>query len=268
MASSGRGALGLRGRGVGLGFTLLELMLAVGLAAIVWSFLAYVTVSLSRSVRYAEQALARKKAVIEVAERLRWQLRCLYTITPEGAPATPPSSQVNLSTLNGSFIYSQNQGQVGRDALLFKTTYFPAHVQNTGTAEVGYTILQGSTATTQGVNAPNPQATATPSARLGLPNPQELLADQKLEDPYLAYRQYPWADPLGLHDVPADPLVPWQVLSREVIGLEVRFSQDLEIWQEDWTTPEIPTWIEVSLELKTGDPLIFTVGPAAVAPRW
>ena len=111
MASSGRGALGLRGRGVGLGFTLLELMLAVGLAAIVWSFLAYVTVSLSRSVRYAEQALARKKAVIEVAERLRWQLRCLYTITPEVSLNWFMPALVNIN-VGSSFITMGAEGTI------------------------------------------------------------------------------------------------------------------------------------------------------------
>ena len=85
---------------------------------------------------------------------------------------------------------------------------------------------------------------------------------------YLAYRQYPWADPLGLHEVGDDNQAPWEKLSSEIIGLEVRFSDDLEIWQQDWTGEGVPKWVEVTFELKRGEPLVFMTGPVTAADRW
>ncbi len=260
------------------GFTLLELMLVMGLATLVYALISYVTIQMNNSVRRAEIAYKRKKAVIEIAERMRWQLRCLYANVPQGSSSQPPSSNTNPATLLKSYIYSKGGDQENQDSLIFKTTYFPSDTIRAGTAEVGYKIISdsgsGSLSLTSPVTDENKLLTKADRERAELKalEAQDLLEGDSFSqgrDTFLAYRQYPWADPLGLHETGDDSNVPWQEVSREVTGMSVRFSDDLEIWQQDWTEPgKVPKWIEITLTLRHGEPLIFMAAPGTAAARW
>ncbi|MBQ7568702.1 hypothetical protein IJT17_07860, partial [bacterium] len=64
----------------GRAFTLMEMMLALGLAVLTISMLSYTTMRISATVRMSESRLARKSKLIATAEQIRWQLRCLYTV--------------------------------------------------------------------------------------------------------------------------------------------------------------------------------------------
>lgn len=247
------------------GFTLLELMLVMGLASLVYALISYMTIQMNNTVRHSQVAFKRRELVIETAERLRWQLRCLYDRVPEGAASQPPSSHTNPPSLLKSAIYGKSLGEKGQDVLLFKTTYFPLRVENSGTAEVGYKIVSDSSASfslTEPVKSEDDKLRSLEAA--------DFIGSGQVVDSkkYLAYRQYPWADPLGLHEVGDDNQAPWEKLSSEIIGLEVRFSDDLEIWQQDWTGEGVPKWIEVTFELKRGEPLVFMTGPVTAADRW
>ncbi|MGM9998940.1 MAG: type II secretion system protein J [Candidatus Bruticola sp.] len=247
------------------GFTLLEIMLAVGLTAMVYTIISYMIIQMNTTVRRSEEAFQRRKAVIDVAEQLRWQLRCLYNRVPEGVSAEPPSSNTNPASLQNSSLYAKNLGQSGRDVLIFKTTYFPAKLGNSsGTAEVGYKILSEA----EGSFSVSSPLTARED-RLQALSPTNLVDSSSSKTRYfLAYRQYPWADPLGLHEESDDSTAPWQKVSSEITGLGVRFSDDLEIWQQDWTGEGVPRWVEITFELKQGDPIVFMTGPVVSSARW
>ena len=80
---SGKNITSLSGRSGG--FTLLELMLVMGLATLVYSLVSYMTIQMNNTVRHSQVAFKRQELTIETAERLRWQLRCLYDRVPESA---------------------------------------------------------------------------------------------------------------------------------------------------------------------------------------
>lgn len=247
------------------GFTLLELMLVMGLATLVYSLISYMTIQMNTTVRHSQAGFKRREMIVNTAERLRWQLRCLYDRVPEGASSEVPSSHTNPPTLLKSVIYGKSLGEKGKDVLLFKTTYFPLRAENNGTAEVGYKIMadsSGSFSLTDPIKTDDDKLRSLEAADF-------ISSGQAYESKnYLAYRQYPWADPLGLHDVGDDSETPWERLSSEIIGMEVRFSDDLEIWQQDWTGEGVPKWVEVTFEFKRGEPLVFTTGPVVAADRW
>ena len=247
------------------GFTLLELMLAMGLAALVYSLISYMTIQMNITVRHSQAGFKRREMIVDTAERLRWQLRCLYDRVPEGASTESPASHTNPPTLLKSVIYGKSLGEKGKDVLLLKTTYLPLRTENNGTAEVGYKIMTDSSSSfslTDPVKSEDDKLRALEAADF-------INSGQAYESKnYLAYRQYPWADPLGLHDVGDDSETPWEKLNSEIIGMEVRFSDDLEIWQQDWTGEGVPKWVEVTFEFKRGEPLVFTTGPVVAADRW
>ncbi|MGM9992788.1 MAG: type II secretion system protein J [Candidatus Bruticola sp.] len=247
------------------GFTLLEVMLAVGLTAMVYTIISYMTIQMNTTVRRSEESFQRRKTVIDTAEQLRWQLRCLYDRVPEGASVEPPSSNTNPATLQNSSLYAKNLGQSGQDVLIFKTTYFPAKLENSsGTAEVGYKVVN-KIGSSFSVSSP----LTVQEDKLQIFTPASLLEGSSQGSHfYLAYRQYPWADPLGLHEDSDDNNAPWQKISSEIIGLEVRLSDDLEVWQQDWTGEGVPRWVEITFELKQGDPLVFITGPVVSSARW
>ncbi|MBQ7503453.1 hypothetical protein IJT93_12225 [bacterium] len=262
------------------GFTLLEITIVMGLAILVYSLIAYITVQMNVSVRHTEAGYKRKKETIEAAELLRWQLRCLYAEVPEGANVkTVPASRIHPAALKNAFFYGKRGTQTDRAFLTFKTTYFPKGFANPGAAEVSFTILEDSSGRVDEdrlnsfidssfeKGAVNGDGSAKAKSR-----PEKTLAGvQNSENSgvYLAYRQFPWADPLGLHEEADLSEAPWQVLSYEVIGINAEYSDDAEIWQQEWTSPRtVPKWIKITFILRTGEPLVFIAAPAAKSARW
>ncbi len=201
----------------------------MGLAILLMSVISYTILHLNAAVTRSEKNLARKAKIIEVAEQLRWQLRCLY-LPNYSAQLTAPATNTNPGTLKYA-VYAKRDNQIERDILLFVTTFLP---KSAGTAEVGYRIL----------------------------------ADGKTRQPYLAYRQYAWADPLGLHEPEEDVNAAWTVLSRDICGMSLEFSVDCETWQKEWTATEPPNWIRITLFLVDGEPFVTQVAPALPSGRW
>ncbi len=216
-------------RGRRSAFTLLELLLTLGLAMLLMSVVSYTTLRINAAVTRAEKNLARKAKIIEVAEQLRWQLRCLY-LPDYSVNQTAPSTNTRPGTLKYA-VYAKRESQTERDILLFVTTFLP---KSSGTAEVGYRIL----------------------------------TDEETRKPYLAYRQYAWADPLGLHEPEEDVNAAWTVLSRDICGMSLEFSVDCETWQKEWTATEPPDWIRITLYLVEGEPFVTQVSPAMPSARW
>lgn len=217
------------------GFTLLELMIAVGLAAVVYSLVSLTTVQLSRTVRTAEEKGQLKRSIIMAAEQMRWQIRCLYYDKKAAAHAVKAASNNLPGTLGNVGLYGQRGHEQDAGVLLFRTTAVPKRggVFTNGTVEVGYCILK-----------------------------------DKDGSRYLAYRQYPWVDRLGLHTEAQDPNAEWTVLSKEITGLSVEYSKDGELWMQEWTMEEVPLFVRFTLHLAKGGSLEVDAAPAQVSPRW
>ncbi len=223
------------------GFTLLELMVAIALASMLYALVSFTTVRLSRTTRMAAQASEEKVRLVTACEQLRWQLRGLFVpnvVDPGiiGMPSSPtptprPTSGRQPPTLTDRVLYARRGPQQDRDILVFRTNRLQRGV---GAAEVGFCILEA----------------------------------EKDHQPYLAYRQYPWADSTGLHDPAEDPEVPWKPLAPEIKGLRLEFSGDEQTWQREWDAPHPPRRIRASLIPVTGDPIQMEVVPGIETGRW
>lgn len=279
------------------GFTLLELMLALALAMLVYGLVIFVTINVSNTVRTSERKVSAKISVINAAEQLRWQLRCLYNRQAEGTNKPSASvSGIRPATLTGVSLYGKRSGQSGRDFLLFKTSYFPNHTildqlskksrlnngkivsaasgspaqskdfltsqaYGGGTAEVGFRILedQNNLLGSSGVSGALPGA--VDGGQGFMPGSQSKC--------FLAYRQYPWVDRLGLHDENDDTNAPWTVLCSDIVAMNAEYSSDSETWQQEWTASDPPVWVRISLTTRSGaEPLVITASPGVVSNRW
>ncbi len=227
------------------GFTLLEVMTAIALASMLFALVSYTTVQLSRTTRMATRASEERVRLIRACELIRWQLRGLFvphTVDPGiiGMPASPtpsprPAGTRRPPTLTDRALYARRGPRQDRDILLFRSTRLERGV---GAAEVGFRILDGKA---------------------------EGRADSP---PYLAYRQYPWADATGLHDPDEDPEAPWKPLSREITGLRLEFSGNGETWQREWDAAQPPRWIRVTVFPASGIPIQMEVVPGIETRRW
>lgn len=219
------------------GFTLLELLTAMGLAMVVYALVAYTTLQLNRTARAAGAAATERARMIRATEQLRWQLRTLFakgTDPQPGAspsPVVPTGSSARYGALGNLGVYGKRTTDEGREILLFRTARLE---RGPGATEVGYRIL----------------------------------ADEETGEPYLAYRQYPFVDPVGLHPPEEDPDAPWRVLSRDLVAMKLEFSGDGEIWQREWESAEVPRWIRVTLTSARGAEFEMVVVPGMEAPRW
>lgn len=225
------------------GFTLLEILAALGLATLVYAMVAYTTLQLNRTARAASAGAAERARTIRAAEQLRWQLRTLFVRGQEGESPTPnpspsPSpftasrgSGTVLPSLGNLALYGRRTRHEGQEVLIFRTSRLE---RGLGATEVGYRI------------------------RL----------DEETREPYLAYRQYPFSDPQGLHPPDDDPDAPWRPLSREIVSLRLEFSEDGESWQREWEAKEAPTWIRATLGTARGARFRIEAVPGIQAPRW
>lgn len=222
----------MRGR---RGFTLLEILTAMGLAMLVYALVAFTTLQLNRTARAAGAAATERARAIRASEQIRWQLRALFTRDTAGPSATPspvPSgSSARPGALGNLALYGKRTTDEGREILIFRTSRLE---RGLGATEVGYRIL----------------------------------ADEETGEPYLAYRQYPFSDPLGLHPPEEDPDAPWRPLSREIVSMRLEFSPDGETWQREWEATEVPTWIRVTLATARGATFQAEAVPGIAAPRW
>ena len=219
----------VRRRGAFRAFSLLELMLAMGLAVLTMSMLSYSTLRISDAVRMSESRFQRKSKLISTAEQLRWQLRCLYAADYKKDAAVPGSHHFP-GTLKYE-LYGKRGGEADCEAIVFNTSFIP---KSNGTVEVGYCIL----------------------------------TDNDTKKHYLAYRQFPWVDPQGLHDTVEFADAPWTVCNEDIVGMSLEYSQDGEVWQQEWTETSAPKWIRITLIPDEGEPFITQVAPAMTSGRW
>ena len=213
----------------GAAYTLLELLVAMGLAVLTISMLSYSTLRISATVRMSESRFARKSKMISTAEQIRWQLRCLYTGVLKD-DSERPNSHLYPGTLKYQ-LYGRRGSKLNSDILIFNTTYIP---KSRGTVEVGYCIL----------------------------------TDEQTGKPYLAYRQFPWVDYQGLHDYIDFTDAPWTVCSRDIVGMSLEYSHDSKIWQQEWTENTAPQWVRITLIPDEGEPFVTQVAPAVISARW
>ncbi|MBQ7528297.1 type II secretion system protein [bacterium] len=243
---------------IGRGFTLLEMMIVVGLSSLLYSILCYVSVQMNTSVRRTEDGFKRQKAAMKIAENIRWQLRSLYARVPEGASTTePPSTNIHPATLRNRYIYGKKNSTADGSILLFKTAYFPKNRGKVGVAEVGYAIknvIPGSMNAMEPVN--------------GKDFIDNTLEFDNSESGFLVYRQFTWADPIGLHEETDIKEAPWMVASTDIINFKAEYSEDGEIWQQEWMKEGIAKWVRVTLSSKRNPPIVFVVSPAVSSNRW
>lgn len=207
----------------------MEMLLAMGLAVMAISMLSYTVLRISKTVRLSEERFARKSKMIDTAEQIRWQLRCLYCQDYSDVP-DKPISHTTPGTLKYQ-LYGKRSGTSDRDILIFNTSFVP---RSNGTVEVGYRIL----------------------------------VDDKTRKPYLAYRQFPWVDNQGLHDVDNYQDTPWQVFNTDIVGMSLSYSYDGEVWQQEWIDQRAPNWIRITLIPEEGEPFVTQVSPAMPSERW
>ncbi len=101
------------------GFTLIEVTIAMAVVALLYALLAFTTVQIARFTRDGGERALHKARLMELSERIRWQLRCLQ----------PIAGQESLRSSAGD--------QAGRARLRFYTSQGKAHK---GVVEVGYRV--------------------------------------------------------------------------------------------------------------------------------
>lgn len=226
------------------GFTLLEILTAMALAMVVYALVAFTTLQMNRTARVAGAAAAERARTIRASEQIRWQLRTLFvrgkgdassssaTASPSPLPSPVPSgSSARPGALGNLALYGKRTTEEGQEILLFRTSRLE---RGLGATEVGYRIL----------------------------------SDDETGEPYLAYRQYPFSDPVGLHPPEEDPDAPWRPLSREIQSMRLEFSSDGETWQREWEATEVPMWVRVTLATTRGASFRIEAVPGIEAPRW
>ena len=239
-------------RGRRWAFTLLEMMIALGLTSMLVSIIAYSNTRMNWAVRNSEKRFEQKQHIIGLAEQLRWQLRMLYLQDYSSDNNAKPATNTRPGTLQYG-LYGKHSGESGRDILIFNTTH-PAAIQPK------YTNRTNSAGASQSMHSMGTRGTVEVGYRI--------MSDTHTRQPYLAYRQFPWSDPLGLHEPDSQCDVEWQKLSDEIIGLELEFSTNHETWQQEWTQNGVPPWVRVTLTPKEGSPIIVEVAPATASQRW
>lgn len=100
-------------------FTLAEMMLTLGLVALLYTMISTIVIQISRYVRNGREVAQERRALLSTVESVRYQLRSLYY--PSGAPG----------------LLGQRSALQGRDNLRFLTTN---GVTNRGVVEGSYRI--------------------------------------------------------------------------------------------------------------------------------
>lgn len=235
------------------------MLLVLGLVVMIYALVGTTTVQVGQYSRRGSEAARVRLELIRAADQLRWQLRGMY-VPPgdsrsgnqgdqdsgpqedpgtEGEEADTPAQlgQPELLPLKGN-----RTGEEGQDVVRFLTVR-PARGE--GVVEVGYRILKE------------------------LPEGSEEEEQQQPEGPFLAYREFPYPDKEGLHEVQDHEEAPWRVLSADVESLEFEYSIDGVVWQREWESSDAPRNVRVKMQGRQADlKLSFVVSPGVAAPRW
>lgn len=254
MAAKSRCALDRTGR-TARAFTLLEMMLAMGLAVLTMSILSFTVLRLNATARTSEERFNRKAHLIAHAEEIRWQLRCLYSGGYDSS-ANNPASHTEPGTIKKD-LYGKRTGTEGHDFIFFNTTYLPKR---------NYNVNKTSSTSSEAAPAKGSVFAAVQQGTYEVG--YCILEDTKSRQPYLAYRQFPWVDRMGLHDNIDVNMAPWRPLDYNIVGLKVEYSTNNETWQAEWTEDSAPEFVRITLTPKEGDPFVTQVSPMVVSDRW
>ncbi|MBN9418988.1 MAG: prepilin-type N-terminal cleavage/methylation domain-containing protein [Candidatus Eremiobacteraeota bacterium] len=211
------------------GFTVLEVLMTLGLVAILTSILLMVVVRVARMTRVTAQASLRRKHWIEAAEIIRWELRNLFVPAQGAAPTN--AIAVGLVGTPDTPLWGEPGSTEGRDSLTFLTSQ-PR--KQKGVCEVGFRVQ-------------------TRNGGDGLD---------------LGYREFPLRNRAGLHGPLDAQEAPWTILLDDVTHLSLDYSEDGWIWKRDWTDTTAPKRVRVHLEAKRLPALDFQVTPGMGGGRW
>lgn len=210
------------------GFTLLEVLLAVGLISLLGTLLLVIVARMARLTRETTQAAMRRRHWIEAAENIRWQLRNLH----QPSTKNPPESiaRAGLVGTHETSLWGEPGTQEGLDAVYFITTR-PRRQQ--GVCEVGYRLRPR-----EGGN-------------------YDLLA-----------REFPLRERGGVHTNAEFTEAPWKVALDDVTHLSFDYSADGWQWRRDWTDITPPRRVRVHMEAPRLPALDFQVTPGIGGGRW
>lgn len=210
-------------------FTLLEILLVMGLVSLLMGILLLLVVRMARLNRNLTQASLRRKHWIEAAELMRWEFRNLHL----PAKGKEPTNLVTSGLVGSadSPLWGEPGQQEGQAWVSLLTSQ--ARRQK-GVCEVGFRL----------------QARPTGNGY------------------DLGYREFPLRSRAGLHPQSEWGEAPWRVLLDNVTFLSLDYSEDGWIWKRDWTQTTVPRRIRVHLEAVGLPVLDFQVTPAMGAGRW
>lgn len=215
------------------GVTVIEMLIVVGLVALLYSLMMVVTVQIAQATRRGTTAAQQRLEFMKVCERLRWQLRSLYK--PPKLPETDKDRRPIRSGILGTpdlALLGQRGQSEGRDVLLFLTS---DPVGMRGVAEVGY----------------------------------QLRVPEKGRSE-LVYRQFPVRYAEGLHTVQDFQEAPWTPIAKGVTRLTLDYTKDNVLWQREWDEDDedVPRRIRVHIETDWKETIDFQVTPGMGAGRW
>ncbi len=209
-------------------FTLVEILIVMGLVAILMTIMLITVTRVARITRQTTQSALRRKHWLQVAEQLRWQLRNLHV----PVKLDPPKAGLKAG-LVGSHetpLWGEPGNEEGRDTLNFLTSWVS---RKSGVCEVGYRL-------------------------------QPRNSGSGLD---LGYREFPLRDRSGLHISQAAE-APWRVLLDDVTQFSLDYSDDGWLWRRDWSETKAPRRIRVHLEAERLPVLDFQVTPGMGGGRW
>lgn len=202
----------------------------MGLVALLLVILLGLVNRMARIARLTSASSIRRKAWMEAAELLRWELRNL--LVPSSAGGAPAST--GRSGLLGDYTTGLwgEPGQEGHDNIYFLTNRAR---KARGTCEVDFRLRK------------------------------QTSSSQKFD---LAYRQFTLRDRAGLHGNDDVPEAPWQVLLTDVTSLSFDYTVDGWTWTRDWSTSGAPRRVRVRMEAASLPVLDFQVTPGVGGGRW
>lgn len=211
-------------------FTLLEILVVVGLVSLLTSMLLMLVTRIARITRQTSTAALRRRHWLEAAERLRWQLRNLHVPSTRNPPKD--TARTGLVGNHETALWGEPGSQEGLDWLTFLTT---VPTKQRGVCEVSFCLKPASAG----------DAHYT-----------------------LMWRQFPLRERFGLHSLSDYTEAPWKPLLDDVTQLSLDYTEDGWVWRRDWSIAGAPRRVRVHLEAVNLPVLDFQVTPGIGAGRW
>lgn len=214
-------------------FTLIEMLLTLGLVALVYTMVSSILVQIARYVKDGRRVAQSRYELLSTVEDLRYQLRSLYI--PEGDPC-----------ISGSVSTAEEW-----DVLRFLTTNGQTHK---GVVEVGYQVRS--------------EAPTTKSEDETEGEDEESNNAEKLSALY--YREFRFRQ-RELRPLDEFQEAPWKVRLPNVSVFNLEYSAGSAAdWKPTWDQPEPPQTIRILIKRggNNHDEIVFEVTPGVTANRW